>query len=195
MDFDVVDFVIKSGRAVLYPVYKGTYERRFDKKWPGHREWIQWLAKDLGRSIDYLEFRANEQDDIEMDKLTYIGFSWGAWVGPVLIAVEERIEFVVFVAGGFPTAHVDPAVDPVRYAPRVGVPILMVNGVHDVFFPLETSVEPMYEFLRKGSTDVEKKFYDGGHGMLGLLLWQVRDDVLKWMDKHLGPVDFEIQRP
>ena len=194
-DFDVIDFVIKSGRAVLYPVYKGTYERRFDKKprnweWSnpsGHLEWARWLAKDLGRSIDYLELRAKEQDDIDMDKLTYIGFSWGAWIGPVMLAVEERIKFGVFVAGGFVPLSFDPAMDPTRYAPLVDVPILMVNGVHDGFFPLETSAEPMYEFL--GSTDKESMVYDGGHGMLGLFLWQVRDDVLKWMDEHLGPVD------
>jgi hypothetical protein len=69
----------------------------------------------------------------------------------------------------------------------------MVNGVHDGFFPLETSVEPMRKFL--GSTDKELKVYDGGHGMFGLFFWQVRDDVLKWMDEHLGPVDFESKKP
>ncbi len=26
---DNIDFIIKSGRAVIYPVYKGTYERRY----------------------------------------------------------------------------------------------------------------------------------------------------------------------
>src|SRR5262249_37059470 len=59
-----LDFVIKSGRAVLFPVYKGTFERGDDLKsfvpnttnsWRDHV--IAW-SKDMGRSIDYVETRA-----------------------------------------------------------------------------------------------------------------------------------------
>jgi hypothetical protein len=52
-----LDFVIKSGRAVMYPVFQGTYERR--KAPPtsavAFRDLnIMWV-KDLASSIDYLE--------------------------------------------------------------------------------------------------------------------------------------------
>ena len=29
-DMGFVDYVIESGQAVMYPIYKGLYERRFD---------------------------------------------------------------------------------------------------------------------------------------------------------------------
>ena len=53
------DFILKSGRAVLYPVYKSTYERGdgFDLTAPlnSFRDHVIFWVKDLGRSIDYLE--------------------------------------------------------------------------------------------------------------------------------------------
>ena len=59
LDSVLLDYVIRSGRAVLYPVYQGTYERR----WPiaatplGRREErVQW-SQDVHRSIDYLATR------------------------------------------------------------------------------------------------------------------------------------------
>ena len=64
---------MKSGRALLVPAYKGTYERRdgfvlmppyTTAAFRDHM--IQW-AKDLGRSIDYLETRP----DIGSEKLGY----------------------------------------------------------------------------------------------------------------------------
>jgi hypothetical protein len=56
------DFLLKSGRAVIAPIYKGLYERHDDIHvgvnpplvWRDH--FVAW-AKDLGRSIDYLETR------------------------------------------------------------------------------------------------------------------------------------------
>lgn len=46
-DLSVFGFIIQSGRAVIYPVYKGTYERRFQQGAPGsatepiaHRNWF-----------------------------------------------------------------------------------------------------------------------------------------------------------
>jgi hypothetical protein len=69
------DFLPRSGRALVYPVYKGTYERQVPTV--GTSQWrdlvVQW-SKDLGRTIDYLESRS----DFDRDKLAYYGFSMGA---------------------------------------------------------------------------------------------------------------------
>ncbi len=46
---------------------------------------IQW-AKDLQRSVDYLETRT----DINHDKLAYFGVSWGASFVPSILALERR---------------------------------------------------------------------------------------------------------
>ena len=78
-----LDFVVKSGRAVLYPVYKGTYQRRDSLKndtqdstnfWRDHV--VMW-AKDMSRSIDYAETRS----DLDVSHLAYYGVSWGGAMG------------------------------------------------------------------------------------------------------------------
>ena len=70
----------KSGRALMYPLYKGTFERRDGaqvRTWPSrppyYRDHMIAWSKDLGRSIDYLETRR----DIDSVSLAYYGFSWG----------------------------------------------------------------------------------------------------------------------
>jgi hypothetical protein len=61
-----LSFIVKNGRAVLFPVYKGTFERRSDHlgevltKGMASRQYSEVLAqevKDFRRSVDYLETR------------------------------------------------------------------------------------------------------------------------------------------
>ena len=72
-----IDFIVQSGRAVLYPVYKGTYERGDDlksnrpKPTTFYRDHVIAWSKDLGRAIDYLQTRK----DIHPDKFGYFGVS------------------------------------------------------------------------------------------------------------------------
>ena len=97
-----LDFVIRSGRALLFPIYNGMYERRLDDPAPprGSRARrdlnIQWY-QDLARSIDYLETR----EAIDTDKLAYYGFSLGAYLGNVYTAIETRFQASVLLAGRF----------------------------------------------------------------------------------------------
>jgi len=192
------EFVIKSGRALMYPVYKGTYERKIAGGRPdkpetepiAYRDWIIQLGKDLIRSVDYLETR----DDIDGERIAYYGLSWGSWLGPIMMTIEERIKLGILVIGGLPYVKLDPAVDPINFAQRVKVPVLTIGGKHDYIFPVETSIRPMHELL--GSAVKEIKIYDGGHGSLMVdFSSQIRDNVLDWLDRHLGPVDFESPKP
>jgi serine/threonine protein kinase/formylglycine-generating enzyme required for sulfatase activity/dienelactone hydrolase len=185
-------FVIKSGRAVLYPVYKGTYERQIagGPLWPegrpiAHRDWIIQMSKDLGRSIDYLETR----EDIDSEKIAYYGMSWAAVVGPIMLAVEERIKLGILGVGGFPGEQRHPAADPFNFAPHVKVPVLMINGEHDFIFPVETSQKPMFELLGTPQEDKALVIYPGGHGLMTIFMRQVKGDVLGWLDRYLGTVD------
>lgn len=77
-DFRALDFIIRSGRAVPCPVYRGTFERRPEQGSPNpasapfaHRNWFLQVHPDMARSIDYLESR----DDVDIEKLTYLGCS------------------------------------------------------------------------------------------------------------------------
>ena len=188
------ELIISSGRALLFPVYKGTYERGFAEVPSLHavprtfRDWIIQDCKDLHRSIDYLETR----DDIDPDRLAYCGMSAGATLGPLVLAVEDRFKAAVLISGGFMpwdlVAQI-PTLDPVNYAPRVTTPVLMINGEIDFVFPLETSQRPMYEFLGTPEAHKKHKVYPGGHGLLGLFSDQIRNEVVEWLDCYLGPVE------
>jgi len=198
--YQMVEFIVMSGRAVLYPVYKGTYERKFPNGAPiqegnfknrnynvtpvENRDWTIQMTKDLRRSVDYLMTR----DDMDKEKLTYCGMSWGVIVAPIMLAVEDRIKFAVLASGGFVWVESLPAADPVNFAPRVRCDVLMINGEHDTTFPLKTSQEPMYKLL--GSKKKELKTFPGGHGYRNFGAGREADNyILKWMDDHLGNVD------
>jgi len=191
---EFTEFVITSGRALLFPVYKGTFERRLaarpdlDGSPAAFTEWIIQVCKDLCRSLDYLQTR----QDIDSERIAYYGMSAGAAFGPMALAVEQRFKAAVLVVGGFPVSDpVDqvPAIDPLNHAPRVRTPVLMINGEGDFFFPLESSQRPMYRSLGTPEPDKEHRVYPGGHGLLTLFGRQIRDDVIGWLDRYLGPVD------
>jgi len=189
------ELILTCGRALLFPVYKGTYERGFDEG-PGSihagplafRDVYIQMIKDLRRSVDYLETR----DDIDRERIAYCGMSAGATFGTPVLAVEDRFKAAILISGGFPTWDLTaqiPTLDPVSYAARVKTPVLMVNGKEDFVFPYATSQRPMYEFLGTPEAHKKHQVYPGGHGLVGLFRKQIRDDVLDWLDRYLGPVE------
>jgi dienelactone hydrolase len=196
-DIHVHDFVIKTGRAVLYPFYKGTYERRFDGGAPwkepyAYRDWHVQMVKDLSRSIDYLETRK----DINIEKLTFYGQSWGAMEGLLMLSMEDRIKLGVFDDGGFPSRGIPKEVlDIARFADHVDVPVLMFNGKSDSIFLYKTHQLPLYEILKANNEKTIHRLYSGPHGIFGFHRTEIARDVREWLDEHLGPVDFESQKP
>ena len=182
-----VDFIIKSGRALLYPIYKSTYERGdgFDNATAstksGRDHIIIWF-KDLSRSIDYLESRR----DIDIDKLAYYGFSWGSWMGSIFLAMEERIKVSIFYVGGFFPIEVPPEADQINFVSRVTIPTLMLNGRYDYLLPLEELQIPMFRLLGTPEGHKRHKIYDTDH----FIPWNERiKETLNWLDRYLGPVN------
>jgi serine/threonine protein kinase/formylglycine-generating enzyme required for sulfatase activity/dienelactone hydrolase len=181
-------FLLKSGRALIFPIYKGMYERRDGfvaaTSPPAFRRdhMIAW-AKDLGRSLDYLETRK----DIDGTKVAYFGDSMGGTLGALLPAVEKRIKAAILSSGGLQLAiQYLPEADPFNFVTHVTIPVLMLSGRYDASFPLESSQNPLFQFL--GTPDKDKKhlIYEGGHGAFP------RPDAVRecldWLDKYLGPV-------
>jgi cephalosporin-C deacetylase-like acetyl esterase len=79
---------------VLYPVYKSTFERRIENP-EGvntYRETVVQFAKDASRSVDYLETRS----DVQIAHLGYYGISMGGTMGPVLLALDQRLKQVCY---------------------------------------------------------------------------------------------------
>ncbi len=182
-----VEYLVRSGRAVILPVYRGTYERATGladdnpDTSAGYRDHVVSWSKDLGRSIDYLESRS----DIDATRIAYYGVSWGAGIGVVLAAVEPRLDAVILDAGGFWNTPTRPEVDQRVFAPRVTVPALLLGGRFDTFFPLQASQLPMYHALGTPEPDKRHVVYDSGHAVP--LLQAVRE-MYDWLDLRLGPV-------
>ncbi len=176
-------FLVRSGRAVLFPVYKGTFERRLPSGTRGpnvNRDMtIQWY-KDVGRSLDYLESRP----DLRFDRVGFLGLSMGVDPGILSAALDPRLRAVVLVAGGLSTSSDPGEIDPLNFAPRVTAPVLLIAGRDDFRSPLKLSQEPLMRLL--GSKDKRHYVFEGGHVPPR---WQeVIREALDWFDRHLGPV-------
>ena len=179
-----VDFLVKSGRAVLYPEIKGTFERNSGRPEPGssaQRDEIIERAKDLQRSIDYLETRP----EIDHDRLVYYGFSWGGIEGVILLALENRFKVGVLADGGLDHREILPEVNPLNFAPRVKIPVLMVNGRYDFVVPLETCQQPLLRLLGTPAADKRQVVLESGHD---IPLTPLYKETLNWLDRYLGPV-------
>jgi dienelactone hydrolase/tRNA A-37 threonylcarbamoyl transferase component Bud32 len=187
----LVAFLVQSGRMVAFPVYKSTYERRdgfvylASKTSSVWREQVIRWKQDLMRSLDYLETRA----DVEADRIVYFGHSWGGMMGPIMLAREPRFSAAVFYVAGYSLEEVQPVVDPFHFAPRVRVPLLMINARFDYLFPVETSALPLFEHI---GSPVKKHFVsETGHALDGSHVVprnEVIRETLDWFDGHLGRV-------
>ena len=144
-----LDLVLKSGRAVVFPIYKSTYERGdgMESPWPVanslYRDHVIAWAKDLGRAVDYIESRS----DLDQQKLVYYGYSWGATMAPIINAVDTRFRTAVLLSGGFYQQKGPPEADAINFAPHDKIPTLMINGRYDLIFTADDSQKPLFERL------------------------------------------------
>ncbi|MCU1238608.1 MAG: serine/threonine protein kinase [Candidatus Solibacter sp.] len=182
-DMQFIDFVIQSGRAVIYPVYKGTYERRAPVAGPDTAEGRATLiqdSKDIGRSIDYLETRA----DIDAKRIAYMGVSFGAALAVNFTAVEERFKSVIMLDGGFYNEKQLPGTDQVDFAPHVKAPTLLICGKFDWIF---MGKDALLRLLGAPAADKKAVMFDTAHDVSEQRGDLVRE-VLAWLDRTLGKV-------
>lgn len=186
-----IDFVMMSGRALAFPIYKFTYERsdpNLTSTWPNptraYTTWVQQTTIDARRTLDYLGSRP----DFAAAKVAYLGTSWGGRLGPIPVALDSRIGTAIWIMGGLASSTPVPEVDPFNFLPRIRVPVLMINGDQDFIFPLETMQKPM--FARLGTPEADKKhvLYPGGHEITQTKRSQLVQEVVAWLDKYLGRV-------
>ncbi len=184
-DLSMFDFIIRSGRVLVYPVYFRTYER-FDPETRATRRdaYINW-NQDIGHTLDYLETR----EDMDHETIAYFGFSMGAIPGPVFGAFHERISSMVLLGGGLGgwMRNRAPELFPLNFASRVQIPVLMISGEDDVGLgPPEKSRQPLFD--RFGTPDEHKRFVllEGGHipdEWSGFIR-----ETIDWLDRYQGPV-------
>lgn len=182
-----VAFLLKSGRAVLYPIYKGTYERGTAASPLEHRpsmaasfrDLYVTLSKEVRRGVDYLQSRP----DIDADRIGYFGLSWGACIAPLSLSLDTRMRAAVLVSGGLLWSSVRPEVDTIHFLPRVTAPVLMLNGERDAFYP-PRSQRAMFDLL--GTPPGRKRhvvFPGAGHAVPRNPFIA---ETLVWFDRYLG---------
>ncbi len=120
--------------------------------------WAQSIV-DMRRGLDYCATR----NDIDMQRIGYMGVSMGAIMGGVLCGVDDRIDAAALILGGsfkgmFPIAldRIDPAQYIASFAPR---PLLMLNGKQDPIVP-PAAAQRLYDAAKDPKRIV---WYDTGH--------------------------------
>ncbi|HXY30674.1 MAG TPA: protein kinase [Gemmatimonadaceae bacterium] len=177
------NFMLKSGRAVIYPVYKGTYQRSdslysdVGDRSTFYRDHVVMWGKDLRRAIDYAETRP----ELGLDHLAYYGVSWGGQMGGLMPAIEPRIKVNVLYVAGLGLEETRPEVDPFNFLPQIKQPTLMLNGRYDFFFPIDAAQMPMFRNLGTPPDQKRHVIEDGSHFVPRAVLIQ---ESLAWLDKY-----------
>jgi pimeloyl-ACP methyl ester carboxylesterase len=155
---------------------------------------VQQSVIDQRRALDYLE----ERGDIALDRIAYVGFSMGTFLGVQFVAIEPRIRAACFAMGGAGLFHflvsrapggsgpdhelVANLIDPLHYAPCIAPrPVLQVNGTQD------STVPAMLAHMLHGALAEPKRmiWYPGGHNGIPE---PTIDDMLHFLERHLGVV-------
>jgi len=187
LSMSFVDYLARSGRAVLYPIYEHTYGRgtTIAGDVPSvsiqHRDqMVRWVTE-MRRAIDY----AFSRPDIDTTRLAYVGTSWGARVGGTALAVEPRIRTAILNVPGINANAVRPEEDPVNFLPRIRIPVLMLSGRYDSVFPYESSQVPFLRLLGSPPDAKKQVLFEGGHFLLRPM-WVA--ESTRWLDQQFGPV-------
>ena len=188
VDLAMTDFVVRSGRVLVFPIFKHTYER-YEPSWPpgifaSRRGFVIKWYQDLARTLDYLETR----EDIDQESIALLAFSLGSTMAPNFAALDDRLGPQIWLAGGMTrwTLNHPPEIFPINFLPRVETPVLKVVGRDDVLFgPPELSRVPVIERLGTPEEHRRLVLLEGGH----IPEWdQVIAESLDWLDRYLGPV-------
>ncbi|NNF14866.1 MAG: protein kinase [Gemmatimonadetes bacterium] len=165
-----VDFLVRSGRVLIEPMYEGTFSRNDGRTaqrltGPASQELFTHWIQDIARTIDYLE----ERPDIDADRISYFGLSLGAAISPDLLPHEPRFKAAILYSGGFGVASSQARIDySIALLRRIRIPVLQLGGRRDFSHPIDPHQR---EFLRHFGTVEEDKhqfFFDAGHQPLPL---------------------------
>ena len=184
-----VDFIVRGGRALVIPIWAGTFERFAPTpQEPAafatyQRERMLDWHRDLTMTLDYLSSRS----ELDMDRVGIAGFSQGArLVVEPLLAIEGRLKAAVLISGGLQVGYpFEPIFDAVNYAPRTFQPVLMINGRYDNVVPFAAQ---QHYFDLLGTPPKDKRLIAFPCGHIDFPRNLVAKEVADFLDQYLGPV-------
>jgi dienelactone hydrolase len=154
---------------------------------PGYSEltadqmYIQTVIE-LRRAVDLLASRP----DVDINRLGYVGHSFGATMGGVLSGVEKRISAYVLMAGHprissaeFEAPPSDPRLDAIHYIGHASPSALFFQfAERDEYITREAALR----FYEAGSDPKTIQWYDASHELND----QARLDRIAWLSRQLG---------
>ncbi len=183
-----VDALVRAGRALVEPVYDGTFQRNDGRtlqriSGEGARELFAHWIQDLGRTLDYLERRP----DFDGDRVSFMGMSLGAALVPTLLPFVPRFKTAILYSGGFGRTSPQPSIDDqIALAQRIRIPILMLGGENDFNLPIDPHQIALFRAFGTPDEDKSHHIYDAGHWPLPMN--EVIRETVDFLDRYMGPV-------
>jgi pimeloyl-ACP methyl ester carboxylesterase len=113
--------------------------------------------------------------------------SYALMVGETLPlpALEQRLKALILVSGGLLPVSFPFEVDPINFAPRIKVPVLLLGGRYDYQSPVEDSQVALFNLFGTPAADKSHVIVNSGHVPERAVLIR---EILEWLDRYLGPV-------
>ncbi|MCK4992636.1 MAG: SUMF1/EgtB/PvdO family nonheme iron enzyme [Bacteroidales bacterium] len=178
-----IDFFPKGGRAVIWPVYYSTFGRgdiEAENLQTG-RQVFSYIMIDAQITCDYLDTR----NDMDAERIAYAGVSWGGFVAPYILSIEDRIKLGILMLFGVQSSDKYPEFDQINYLPRVKIPMLLLAGRYDPDYSMKQQ-QAFYDFLGTPENEKEWKIYESTHYIPRK---DLINESLNWLDKYFGPVN------
>jgi len=178
--FEGVDFLVRAGRAVMFPIYKDSYERLGVVPDPGtiaYRDETIQQSKDLRRAVDAHRYRPQPPCLLRRELGRRSGADHGCHRKPNQgrSPGSRRVRPRQGIARS--RLH--------EFAPHGRVPTILLNGRYDFMFPLDTCQEPLFHALGTPPQNKRLVLFDSGHSPPETPKMK---KTLDWLDKYLGPV-------
>ena len=178
-----VDFFLKGGRALIWPSYYSTFGRGEVKaeNVQTRRQVFSYIMIDAQIACDYIDTRK----DLDAERIAFAGVSWGGFVAPYILAIEERIKLGILILFGVQSSNEYPEFDQINYLPRVKIPMLLLSGRYDPDYSMKQR-QAFYDFLGTPENEIEWKTYESTHYIPRK---DLINESLNWLDKYFGPVN------
>lgn len=182
----VFDLLVRSGRAVVWPVWYGSFENSgpslmslaslpADQRAPTTRDIFMRWRKEFYATVAYLDSTGEFEQG-----LGWLGLSLGAIVTHNLLSSTERLDAIVLLSGG--NRLDNPAT--AKYVETLTTPTLLLNGRYDRIVSPALS-QRVYDALGTPEADKRLVFYDTGHWPLPRN--HIAREMTEWLDRYLGP--------